>query len=199
MRKSKTPGWSAIAATLLLASVASGAATGFSFIEASPNALRTTHAIRLDIARPMGFRTARPTSRDAVFNGHPYKVTLAGFLGRDQAILLHAERVADRSGASNYERLPQADLPGFRARTQCAAITAADAAEEHDLSWLTQHGWNPAGASLAIRQYFRTTPDYNEEVVISLIAKVDRCDDETAIAGAMNKPRQLLKVRTRGG
>jgi hypothetical protein len=199
MRKIKMPAWSAIAATLFLASVASGAAGGFSFIEASTNALRTTHAIRLEIFRPKGFRIARPTSRDAVFNGHPYEVTLAGLLGRDQAILLHAERVADRSGASNYETLPQTDLPGFRARTQCAAITAADAAEEHDLSWLAQHGWDPAGTSLAIRQYFRTTPDHNQEVVISLIAKVARCGDETAIAGALNRLRRLLKVRATGG
>jgi hypothetical protein len=194
----KMAGWSAIAAALFLASAASGAAAGFSFIEASANALRTTHEIRLEIVRPKGFRAAPPSSRSTMFNAHPYEVTLAGFLGRNQAILLHAERVADRSGASNYEALPPGDLPGFRVRTQCAAIAAADVTEEHDLSWLAQHGWNPAGASLAIRQYFRTTPDHNEEVVISLIAKVKRCGDEAAIAGAMTALRRVLKVRQIG-
>jgi len=191
-------GWSAIAAALLLASAAGGAVAGFSFIEASPNALHTTHKIRLEIGRPKGFRVAAPASRSTMFNTHPYEVTLAGFLGRDQAILLHAERVADRSGASNYDTLPQGDLPGFRVRTQCAAIGATDVAEEHDLAWLARHGWDPAGASLAIRQYFRTTPDHNEEVVISLIAKVDRCRDDAAIAGAMKTLRRLLKVRQVG-
>lgn len=194
----KMAGWSAIAAALFLASATTGAAAGFSFIKASANALRTTHEIRLEIARPKGFRAAPPSSRGAVFNAHPYEVTLAGFLGRDQAILLHAERVADRSGASNYDTLPPGDLAGFRVRTQCAAIAAADVAEEHDLSWLAQHGWDPAGASLAIRQYFRTTADHNEEVVISLIAKVDRCGDDAAIAGAMKTLRRLLKVRQAG-
>ncbi len=186
------------AAMLLLTSVASGAAAGFSFIEASPDSLRTTHKIRLEIVRPKGFRIARPTSRSTAFNGHPYDVTLAGFLGRDQAILLHAERVTDRSGASNYNTLPPGDLPGFRVRTQCAAIAVADVAEEHDLAWLAQHGWNPAGASLAIRQYFRTTPDHNEELVISLIVKMERCGDEATIAGAMTALRRVLKVRQVG-
>ncbi|MBY8825032.1 hypothetical protein [Sphingomonas colocasiae] len=189
---------SAIAAALVFAASAAAAAPAFSFITASPHALRTTHAIRLELARPGRFRVAAPTSRDAVFNTRPYQVTLAGFLARDRAILLHAERVADRSGASNYDHLPTGDLPEFRVRTQCAAITAADAAEEHDLSWLARHGWNPAGASLAIRQYLRTTPDHNEEVVISLIAKVDRCDNEAAIAGAFADLRQLLKLREIG-
>ena len=109
--------WSGIAATLLFGWLASGAATEFSFIESSPNSLRTTHGIRLEIIRPVGFKIARPTSRGAMFNSHPYEISLGGFLGRDQAILLHAERVADRSGASNYETLAQDDLPGFRART----------------------------------------------------------------------------------
>jgi len=190
--------WSLIATALLLASAPPGATVGFSFIEASPNALRTTHNTRLEIVRPKGFRIARPTSRSTAFNAHPYDVTLAGFLGRDQAILLHAERVTDRSGASNYDTLPPGDLAGFRVRTQCAAIAAVDVAEEHDLAWLAQHGWNPAGASLAIRQYFRTTPDHNEEVVISLIAKVERCGDEAAIAGAMTALRRVLKVRQIG-
>ncbi len=187
-----------IAAMLLLTSVASGAAAGFSFIEASPNALRTTHNIRLEIVRPKGFRLAKPTSRSTAFKAHPYDVTLAGFLGRDQAILLHAERVTDRSGASNYDTLPPGDLPGFRMRTQCAAIAAADVAEEHDLAWLARHGWNPAGASLAIRQYFRTTTDHEEEVVISLLAKVERCGEEAVIAGAMTALRRVLKVRQIG-
>lgn len=191
-------GWPAIAAALLLASATTGAAVGFPFIEALSNSLRTRHSIRLEIVRPKGFRVAAPSSRSAVFNAHPYEVTLAGFLGRDQAILLHAERVADRSGASNYDTLPPGDLPGFRVRTQCAVIAAADVAEEHDLAWLAQHGWDPAGTSLAIRQYFRTTPDHNEEVVISLIAKVDRCRDGAAIAGAMKTLRRLLKVRQAG-
>jgi len=187
---------SAIAAALLLASAAANAATpGFSFIASTKNALRTTHSIRLEIARPQGYRIARPTRRNAVFNAHPYEVTLSGFLGRDRAILLHAERVADRSGASDYDKLPESDLPGFRMRTQCAAISAEDAAEEHDLSWLAANGWNPAGASLAIRQYFRTTPDHNEEVVISLIARVARCDDEPAVAGALKDLRRRLKLR----
>jgi hypothetical protein len=187
--------WSGIATTLLFGWLASGAAAEFSFIESSPNSLRTTHGIRLEIMRPAGFKIARPTSRGAIFNSHPYEISLGGFLGRDQAILLHAERVADRSGASNYESLPQDDLPGFRARTQCAAIATADVAEEHDLSWLANHGWNPAGSTLAIKQYFRTTADHNEEVVISLIAKVDRCGDEAAVASALKPLRRLLKLR----
>ncbi len=190
--------WSAIAGVLVFASLASGAAAGFSFIAASPDGLRTTHAIPLELARPRGFRIVRPTSRAAVFNGHPYEVTLGGFLGRDRAILLHAERVADGSGASNYDTLPTGDLPGFRVRTQCAAIAVADVAEEHDLSWLAGHGWDPAGSALAIRQYLRTTPDHDQEVVISLIAKVERCGDAAAIKGALKTLRRRLRVRPAG-
>jgi len=189
--------WPVMAPVMVAVSVLASAAGsgGFSFVEAVRGGLRTTHDIRLEIRRPPGFATARPASRSAVFNTRPYQVTLAGFLGRDRAILLHAERVADGSGASDYDALPPSDLPGFRVRTQCAAITAADVAEEHDLGWLAGHGWNPAGPALAIRQYFRTTPDHNQEVVISLVAKLDRCDDEKATAAALGDLRARLRVR----
>lgn len=86
--------WPAIAATFSLAFTVSGAVPGFSFITASPNALRTTHAIRLQIARPRASGSAGPISRSTLHSTHPYQVTLGGFIGRDRAILLHAERGA---------------------------------------------------------------------------------------------------------
>ena len=108
--------------------------------------------------------------------------------------MFHAERVTDNSGHSNYDDLPSSSYPGFRVRTQCASIASEDAAEEYDLKWLSEHGWSPVG-SIALEQHFRTSEDHNQEVVVSLIARVTDCNDTKEVESKLNRLRKDVRIR----
>ena len=160
--------------------------------------LRTRDSVPLSARLPGPFRLAGPMHRRAEFDGHPYEVSLGAFLGVDEAVMVHGERVADSSGASNYEALPPADWPSpaFRLRSYCVEIAADGVAGEHDLAWLRAQGWEPAG-TLAMDQYLATTADHNREAVLSLIVRGVKCEDRAAVASALASLRKKVEVRLR--
>lgn len=112
--------------------------------------------------------------------------------------MVHAERVADGSGASNYDDLPAAGWPDprFRQRSMCAVIDRPTIAGEHDLAFLDRNGWNPEGP-LALRQYLATTLDHNREVVLSLVVHVPSCQDHAAAEARFAALRARLRVSAR--
>jgi hypothetical protein len=165
----------------------------FAYIQVDGMTLRSTNGIALEVRAPAGYRLFLPASRIATFGGHPYEVTLAGFGGTADALMFHAERVADGSGASNYDNLPESPWPGFRLRSQCVAIAAEDLAEEHDIKWLADRGWNPVG-NLALEQHLKSTADHNREVVVSLLARVKDCSDKQEVGAARDRIRREVKV-----
>ncbi|MGA8279066.1 MAG: hypothetical protein WB784_12890 [Rhodanobacteraceae bacterium] len=132
----------------------------------------------MGIERPAGFHLAKPINYQPAFSGHPFAVSLAAFIGRRAFIMFHAERVLDKSGASNYSNLDSYKLDGqqFRTRVQCAELTHSDVSDEHDLSFLAQNGFDPTPA-IYLRQLFQTTGDHNAEVVISYGERVGSCPD----------------------
>lgn len=147
-------------------------------------------------------RTLRPgasSHRIAEFGDHPFEVSMAAFVGPDSAVMVHAERVADGSGRSNYDHLPAAAWPDgrFRVRRQCAVIDREAAQGEHDLVYLAREGLNPVG-SLVLEQYFTTTPDHNREVVISLVARVADCATEADNQAALDRLRNRVRVMPAG-
>ncbi len=165
----------------------------FSYIAVHRTALKSTNGVRIKLQGPAGYRLLRPTSRHATFEGHPYEVTLAALAGKGGAIMFHAEKVTDDSGASNYDALPASSWRAFHRRSQCASIASGDVAVEHDLKWLADRGWSPIG-NLALEQHLKSTPDHNQEVVISLIAKVKGCADKQAIERVLGKLRSQVRV-----
>ena len=178
--------------------LASCAATGgadparppFQYLEAVGSHIDTRHAIPLRVRTGTAFRATAVSNREAVFGGHPYQVSLAALISPDGAVMVHAERAADSSGASNYDNLPAADWPDarFRLRSMCAVIDRATIAEEHDLAFLDRNGWNPEGA-LALEQYLATTSDHNQEVVVSLVVRVPSCEDDATVAARLRRLR----------
>lgn len=112
--------------------------------------------------------------------------------------MVHAERVGDSSGASDYDDLPRTGwpLPGFGLRSFCVALGPAEVAAEHDLAWLRDRGWDPAG-TLAMEQYLTTTADHNREVVISLIVRGVDCADQPGVRRALHSLRGRVGVRNR--
>jgi len=167
----------------------------FRHLDSVDGRIATSHAIRLTVSSDDSLRATPATHRQAIFDGHPFEVSMAALLGSEQAVMVHAERVADSSGRSNYDSLPPADWPDarFRLRSQCAAIDREAVEAEHDLAFLDRQGWSPEG-SLALEQYFATTPDHNQEVVISLVARVADCADTEANAAALRRLRDRVRV-----
>ena len=182
---------------------AAGAALGrsnvqFQHLDVAAGRIWTRLAIPL-LVKGSGFNTSSVNNREAMFGGHPYQVSVAVLTAPDGAVMVHAERVADGSGASNYDNLPAADWPDsrFRLRSLCAVIDRSTIAEEHDLTFLDTNGWNPEGA-LALRQYLATTPDHNQEVVLSLVVHVPSCADHVAAEAGFAALRHRLAIAATG-
>jgi hypothetical protein len=142
-----------------------------------------------------GMRPTATETRREVFSAHPYVITLAGFIGERQAVLVHAEHVEDVSGASNYEDLPVAAWPErrFRQRDACTRLSESDIAGEHDLEWLRANGFDPRGP-IVLAQSFLTTIDHNNEVVISVVVKGVDCADNDAVLTALARVRENVRV-----
>ena len=167
---------------------------GFQYLETTGAAIVALDPLPLRV-EAHGFRATPVVNRAATFGEHPFEVSLAALLQGGEAVLVHAERVADASGASNYDSLPQARWPDsrFRLRTQCVAVDAATAGQEHDLAFLRGQGWNPAG-QLALEQYLATTPDHNREVVVSLVTHVSDCARNDEVQAALDRLRAKVSV-----
>lgn len=154
----------------------------FGFLSVSDGRVHTLHALRYSVSVSGDFEITEPENRVDHFNNVPYRISLAAFVSDDRALMLHAEEVADSSGASDYGHLPAATWPNDTFRSGgpvCLQIPAAEVEGEHDLSWLRQNGFEPSG-SLLYAQYFATTADMNTELVISLLQQVASCDEASA-------------------
>lgn len=140
----------------------------------------TRHDLALIIEADATLNATAITNRSAVFNDVPFDISLAAFIAADQAVMVHAERVADGSGAANYTRFEASSWPmdGFRHKPlRCFDVDAEIIAEEHDLNWLRDRGFDPLGP-VWIEQYFLSDTRFNNEVVISLLVRSTSCATE---------------------
>lgn len=154
----------------------------FEYISVSDGKIYTRHALKYVVSMDGEFQATEPTNRVAQFNEVPFRISLAAFISDDSALMIHAEEVADASGASDYSHLALAKWPDETFRSSgpdCLQIPAAEVEGEHDLLWLRQNGFEPSG-SIVFAQYFATTADMNSELVISILQRVAACVEETA-------------------
>ena len=184
----------AVAATVLAAGcTASGSRA---LLRQLDHAVQSTHALHYRFDMPDGYRRSVIDTRRDTFNGHPFDISRMVFFNGTSAVMVHAEAVADASGASNYDDLPLTTISGlpFRERpASCEDLAPADIAGEHDLEWLARQGFSPTGP-LRIHQYLDATPDHNAEVVITLMARVDDCASGDA-TDALARVRADLSLR----
>ena len=182
-----------ICATLACAS-ADGPETAFSYLDTGPAYIQSTNGLDVRVEAE-GMRLVSPTDRVDEFNGHPYEISLGALVSGDVAVLVHAERVADASGASDYSDLPVAEWPGasFRTRQFCVVLAPEDLEGEHDLEWLRDQGFDPAG-SLLLDQAFLTSADHNNEVVVSIAIRGVDCANNEAIRAALAAARARVRV-----
>jgi hypothetical protein len=185
------------AAALLLSFQGGDAqAPEFSFLAVVDGTLITTYRLGYRIEPAETFTRSGPTHRRAIFNDVPFEISLAAFIRQRGVVMIHAERVADGSGASDYTHFPEADWPDGRFRLkppECFVLPPESIEGEHDLKWLQDNGFKPSG-TLHLAQYFASTDDFNEELVISFLLKVDSCDDEAANGKALEALRADISV-----
>jgi len=151
----------------------------FEFISVKGGKIYTLHALKYVISVTGDFKVTNPKNRIDEFNSAPFRISLAAFISDATSLMIHAEEVANASGASNYSNLLPATWPNESFRSsgpQCLSIPAAEVEEEHDLFWLRQNGFEPSG-NMLFSQYFVTTEDMNSEVVISILHRIDSCGE----------------------
>lgn len=159
----------------------------FNYISVTDNRIQTLHDIQIEVSATEGFRATKPKNRVDEFDGTPYNISLAALIGEDSVLMIHAETVADFSGASDYSNLPQAAWPDstFRSRgPSCMEVPAEAIKGEHDLEWLQENGFEPIG-TIVLEQFFASTEDHNTEIVLSILVHVESCGEESESAAVV--------------
>ena len=144
------------------------------------------------------FIIVNPKHRTAIFNDVPYEVSLSAFISNPVAVMVHAERVADASGASDYSDKSLVKWPNENFRSDgpvCMALPYDAIEGEHDLEWLRKNGFEPSG-NILFSQYFLTTEDFNDEIVISMILHVNDCKNNLANMELLQKTQTKLIINT---
>ena len=72
-------------------------------------------------------------------------------------------------------------------------MPAAEIEGEHDLEWLRDKGFEPSG-TLAYAQYFATTGDFNDEIVVTLLARVAACEPGLDLDKVLLPLRQSMVI-----
>ncbi len=179
-------------------------ALDFNYISVNDDRIRTHHALEYEVSISGDFKITPPKNRIDYFNSTPYRISLAAFITDDSALMIHAEEVADSSGASDYSHLAVTEWPDETFRSSgpdCLQIPAEEVEEEHDLSWLRQNGFESSG-SILYAQYFATTADMNTELVISILQRVASCDEAFAnseLIRALQARTSVNKVKLSSG
>ena len=170
----------------------------FKYLVIEETALRTTHGLPTKISMDGKHTISPPIHRTDTFNDNPYEISLSAFLDDKVAIMIHSERVASGNGASNYSNLPLANWPleGFRSTgAECMILAHKDADGEHDLEWLRSNGFEPTG-TIIFSQYFKSTLDFNDEIVVSIILHVKNCENEAGNLKSLEKIKSRLHMET---
>ena len=164
------------AGILISALLSPGAHAENAHLLAIDSGFRTAHGLSYTLTSDQ-LLAAGPKHRTDQFGDNPYEISLAAFVSEKGVVMIHAERVVNQSGASNYEDKPRSDWPDGSFRSDgatCIEVPATEIDGEHDLEWLRDKGFEPSG-TLAYAQYFATTGDFNDEIVITLLARVASC------------------------
>ena len=185
-----------IAAGWNVACAQDAAATEFEYLRLEGRSLVVTHTLASRFDMPQQYAVFPPTHRTAVFNDVPFEISLSAFVSEHETIMVHAEQVADGSGASNYDRFPTSDWPVTDYRSpgaSCQTVPASIVAEEHDLAWLRERGFEPSG-TIWMEQHFLSGNAYNDEIVVTLLIKGLSCDETAAAAGRLAELKSRLTV-----
>ena len=170
----------------------------FEYLSKDGHQIITLHRLKYKMEATSEFTILKPKHRTAIFKGVPYEISLSAFISNHIAVMVHAERVADASGASDYSDKNLVKWPNEKFRSdgaECMALPYDAIQGEHDLEWLRENGFEPSG-NILFSQYFLTTEDFNDEIVISIILHVNDCNNNVANMELLQKIQTKLIINT---
>ncbi len=152
----------------------------FDYLAYKDDALQSTHALKFSLEIPRGFQKIEPLHHQAVFNEHPFNVSVAGLIGEKTILAVHAEQVTDDSVFLDYSYMEAATLDGidFYMKAQCLELPDSTINGAADLRYFKENGFDFHPA-VYLKQYFRNAADGNSEYVLSYGRQVSDCTDKT--------------------
>ncbi len=143
------------------------------FLKIEGNTVLAIHGLAFEIEIPKGFRAIAPTSYQARFHDHPFRVTVSALIKEDTIIAIHAERLEDQSGTLDYSYLEETTLSGFPFYTHTKRVdldvNAVNSAA--DLRYFKENSFDFAPA-IYLKQFFVTSIDGNAEYVLTIGKKI---------------------------
>lgn len=167
-----------LGSVVLLATMAnvSARSEGFDYLSKNGKTLESKNAVNLKLQVTEDFQALDEIHYEANFHNHPFKISMASFIHNTRIIAMHAEQVTDNSGFLDYSYLESTTFQGidFFLLARCATLSDADVTEATDLSHYKANGFDFA-PNIYLYQLFKTSPDGNNEVVITYGEKVPNC------------------------
>lgn len=151
----------------------------FTYLEFQEDRLLSTHDIQFELNIPEGFDRIDPLHHQAVFNEHPFNVSVAAIMKGDKLIIVHAEKVTDDSGFLDYSYMKPVTLHGhdFHMKENCLMINAQVLEGAKDVKYIHDNGFD-FGKAIYLRQFFTNTADGNSEYVLSFGLRVKGCKSQ---------------------
>ncbi len=152
----------------------------FSYTKFEYGNIVTTHALKYTLKTPKGFTGITPYNFKAVYNKHPFNVSIATIISKDVFIMISAEKVTDSSGILDYSYHKPVRLSGeyFYMKDDCVPLTPEIMKEAKDLKYIEEKGFD-FGSAIYIRHYFKNTSDGTYEYVLNYGERVSDCSAKT--------------------
>jgi len=166
----------------------------FSYAKFENGYIVTTHAIKYSLKIPLGFSKIDPYNYQAVFNDHPFNVSIATVKSEKILIMVSAEKVTDSSGILDYSYFKPVHLSGldFYMKDDCVKLSEEIFEGATDLRYIKENGFD-FGPAIYIRHFFTNTADGTYEYVLNYGELVCDCSDKTIDDKFMEKFNNVLK------
>jgi len=152
----------------------------FSYAKFENGYIVTTHAIKYSLKIPQGFSEIAPYNFQAVFNKHPFNVSIATVISEKIFIMVSAEKVTDSSGFLDYSYYKPVRLSGldFYMKDDCVELTDEIIEQATDIKYIKESGFD-FGPAVYIRHFYKNTTDGTYEYVLNYGELVCDCSDKT--------------------
>lgn len=180
----------------------SNEAPPFSHLEVQGNSVIVTNGTPLKISGPGSFKLIGPHHfTKKTDSGLTFEVSLASYVSPDVLVSVPAERQVPPHGDLNYGNLPPAAWPDDTFHTLSSTCTHLTRKQVEQLpestgaQWVLDAGFEPEG-DFAIKSTIKSSADGNDEVSIEIIARVESCEDASAVSAAIERVRSEFKVKS---
>ncbi|PCK06325.1 MAG: hypothetical protein COA42_17405 [Alteromonadaceae bacterium] len=156
-------------------------AQDFQYLEYKGSNLISTHGMTFSLDIPPGFKKLSPINYQAVFNEHPFNVTIAVLIDEHKFIMVSAEELADRAGFLDYSYHKPVTLSGlkFFLRESCHAdLSLEKINSSKDVAYVQKNGFDLTKPTI-LYSFFTSSEDGNSEYIVHYAKHVSSCGDGT--------------------